>query len=70
MVPSTDPRTNPFELGMDQFIALDQPHDFAGKEALIAMTKVGISRRFMGFINDGPALAATNEDRLLISFDG
>ena len=66
----TDSRTNPFELGMDKFIALDQPHDFIGKDALIAMKKAGISRRFMGFIIDGPALAATNEDRLFISFDG
>ena len=66
----TDSRTNPFELGMDKFIALDQPHDFIGKDALIAMKKAGISRRFMGFIIDGPPLATTNEDRLLVSFDG
>jgi glycine cleavage system aminomethyltransferase T len=66
----TDSRTNPFELGMDKFIALEQPHDFIGKDALIAMKKAGINRRFMGFIIDGPTLASANEDRLLVSFDG
>ena len=34
------------------------------------MKNAGISRRFMGFIIDGPALATTNEDRLRLSFDG
>ena len=66
----TDSTTNPFELGMDKFIALDQPHDFIGKDALIAMKKTGVSRRFMGLVIDGPKLLATNEDRLAISFNG
>ena len=37
----TDADTNPFELGMDNFINLDQPHEFIGKSALKAIKVAG-----------------------------
>ncbi|MFZ8991204.1 MAG: glycine cleavage T C-terminal barrel domain-containing protein [Candidatus Puniceispirillaceae bacterium] len=66
----TDAKTNPFELGMDKFIALDQPHDFIGKDALIALKRAGVTRRFMGLIIDGPRIMQTSEDRQTITFNG
>jgi len=66
----TDAETNPFELGMDKFIALDQPHDFIGKDALIAIKRAGVTRRFMGLIIDGPRIMQTIEDRHNVTFNG
>jgi len=59
----TDATTNPFELGMDKFINVDQEHDFVGKDALIAIRDAGVSRRFMGLVIDGAPFAGTNENR-------
>ena len=60
----TDAKTNPFELGMDRFVDLDQKNDFVGKDALIHIKRNGIERKFMGFFLDGPRLNEPNEHRL------
>jgi aminomethyltransferase len=66
----TDATTNPFELGMDKFIDLDQEQDFVGKMALRALREAGVKRRFMGLIVDGDAFGATNESRWDLEQDG
>ena len=66
----TDEMTNPFELGMDKFINLDQPHDFVGKEALMAIRDAGAKRRFMGLLIDGAPFATTNENRWDLEWNG
>ena len=40
--------TNPFELGMDKFIDLDNDFDFIGKDALIKIKNDGIERKQVG----------------------
>ena len=48
----TDAKTNPFELGMERFVDLDQKNDFVGKDALIHIKRNGIEG-VSGFL-DGP----------------
>ncbi|NCF48051.1 MAG: glycine cleavage system protein T [Bacteroidetes bacterium] len=62
--------TNPFELGLDRFIDIDQPHDFVGKEALKAIRDAGPTRRIMGLTIDGPAFTKTNENRWDLMWNG
>ena len=66
----TDDRTNPFELGMDNFINLDQPHDFIGKPALQAIKAAGVSRRFIGLLIDGAPFKGGNEHRWDVTLNG
>jgi glycine cleavage system aminomethyltransferase T len=66
----TDAKTNPFELGMDRFVDLDQKNDFVGKDALIHIKRNGIERKFMGFFLDGPRLNKPNEHRLRLIQSG
>ncbi len=66
----TDAKTNPFELGMDKFINLDQAHDFIGKSALQAIKNAGVARRFMGLIIDGMPFKTSNEHRWDLSLNG
>jgi aminomethyltransferase len=39
---------NPFELGLDKFVDLDQEADFIGKEALLRIKTEGIKKRLVG----------------------
>ena len=66
----TDDQTNPFELGMDKFINVDQPHDFVGKEALIAIRDAGVKRRFMGLLIEGEPFSTTNESWWDLEWNG
>ena len=66
----TDNKTNPFELGMDRFVDVDQDQDFVGKNALISIKKSGIKRHFMGFVINGENLTRTNEDRIKVMQNG
>jgi aminomethyltransferase len=66
----TDAKTNPFELGMDRFVDLNQEIDFIGKSALIDIKKSGIERKFTGFFLDGPNLSKPNEHRLRLLQNG
>jgi aminomethyltransferase len=66
----TDENTNPFELGMDKFIDLEQETDFIGKSALKEIKKLGVSRRFVGLIIDGEPFAKTNEHRWDVTMNG
>jgi aminomethyltransferase len=41
-------QTNPYEVGMGKFVALDQDFDFIGKQALIKIREAGIKRKLVG----------------------
>ena len=64
----TDDDSNPFELGLGRFVDIDQPHDFAGKQALRKLRDAGVKRRFMGLIIDGDPFTGTNESRWRLSW--
>ena len=66
----TDETSNPFELGLDRFIDLEQASDFIGKDALLKIRDQGVNRRFKGILMDGPMLTATNEHRWQITQQG
>ena len=66
----TDANTNPFELGMDKFINLDQPHEFIGKTALKAIKAAGVKRRFTGLLIDGAPFQSANEHRWDVTLNG
>ena len=66
----TDAETNPFELGMDNFINLDQPHEFIGKSALKAIKAAGVKRRFIGLLIDGAPFKGGNEHRWDVTLNG
>ena len=66
----TDADTNPFELGMDNFINLDQPHEFIGKSALKAIKAAGVKRRFIGLLIDGAPFKEGNEHRWDVTLNG
>jgi aminomethyltransferase len=55
-----DINTNPFELGLDRLVALDEAHDFVGKSALLAIREKGASRKQAGLILHGAPLSAPN----------
>jgi len=41
-------QTNPYEVGMGKFVALDQDFDFIGKQALIKIREAGVKRKLVG----------------------
>ena len=53
---------NPFVLGFDRFIDLDQPDDFIGKDALRKIKDDGVKRRLVGVEIDGEPLTETNRE--------
>ena len=66
----TDADTNPFELGMDNFMDLDQPHEFIGKSALKTIKAAGVKRRFIGLLIEGSPLNGSNEHRWDVTLNG
>ncbi len=52
---------NPFVIGMDKFVNLDQPDDFIGKAALTKIKAEGVKRRLVGFEMPGEPLVGSNE---------
>ena len=55
-----DINTNPFELGLDKFIDIDQDFDFVGKEALLEIKKEGVKRQLVGIEIDGEPMSGPN----------
>jgi aminomethyltransferase len=41
-------QTNPYEVGMGKFVAIDQDFDFIGKQALIKIREAGVKRKLVG----------------------
>ena len=52
---------NPFVIGMDKFVNLDQADDFIGKAALTKIKAQGVKRRLIGFEMPGDPLVGSNE---------
>jgi len=61
---------NPFVIGMDRFMSLEQDDDFIGKDALIRIKAEGVKRRLIGIEIAGDALIGSNEHFWDIVFDG
>ena len=55
-----DINTNPFELGLDRLVNLDNDNIFIGKEALIKIKEKGIKRKQVGMIIDSDPLKGPN----------
>ena len=55
-----DINTNPFELGMDRLVDLDNENKFIGKSALIKIKETGIQRKQVGIIIDCEPLKNPN----------
>jgi aminomethyltransferase len=55
-----DININPFELGMDRLINLDNDNKFIGKDALIRIKETGIKRKQVGIIIDCDPLKGPN----------
>ena len=55
-----DINTNPFELGMDRLVNLDNHNKFIGKDALIRIKEKGIKRKQVGIIIDCDPLEGPN----------
>jgi glycine cleavage system aminomethyltransferase T len=53
---------NPFTIGMDKFVDLNQDDDFIGKDALTKIKADGVKRRLVGIEIGGEALHEPNED--------
>lgn len=52
---------NPYVIGMDRFVNLDQDDDFIGKEALRRIKAEGVKRRLVGVEISGEPLVGSNE---------
>jgi aminomethyltransferase len=61
--------TNPFEVGMGKFVALDQDFDFIGKQALNKIKESGIKRKLVGLEIHSDPLARLAE-RWPVSVNG
>jgi len=61
---------NPFEVGLDWMIDLDQKDDFIGKEALETIKQNGIKKKLMGAEIAGKKMEFFNEENLDVSIDG
>jgi len=61
---------NPFEVGLDWMIDLDQEDDFIGKEALKNIRQKGITKKLMGAEIAGPKMEFFNEENLDVSING
>ena len=61
---------NPFEVGLDWMIDLDQKDDFIGREALETIKRNGIKKKLMGAEIAGPKMEFFNEENLDVSVDG
>ena len=55
-----DINTNPFELGLDRLVNLDNENKFIGKEALIKIKEKGIKRKQVGIIIKSDPLEGPN----------
>ena len=55
-----DIETNPLELGMDRLIDLDKDFDFIGKNALLDISKKGLTRKQIGLIIDDEPMKGPN----------
>jgi aminomethyltransferase len=65
-----DRTNNPYEVGLDWMIDLDQEDDFIGKEALREISLQGPTKKLMGAEIKGDPIESSNEDYLPVLIDG
>ena len=65
-----DRTNNPYEVGLDWMIDLDQEDDFIGKEALREINIKGPLKKLMGAEIEGDPINDSNEDHLPVLIDG
>ena len=65
-VADMDIRNNPYELGLERLVDLNQ--NFIGKEALKKINNDGVSIKFCGFEIDGPPLANPTDEHIDITY--
>ena len=65
-----DRTNNPYEVGLEWMIDLDQEDDFIGKEALRKISQRGPTRKLMGAEITGDPIESSNEDYLPVLIDG
>ena len=65
-----DRTNNPYEVGLEWMIDLDQEDDFIGKEALRKISQRGPTRKLMGAEITGGPIESSNEDYLPVLIDG
>ena len=61
---------NPFVIGMERFMSLDQDDDFIGKDALIKIKAEGVKRRLVGIEISGEPIEGSNENFWNVLVDG
>jgi glycine cleavage system aminomethyltransferase T len=61
---------NPYEVGLEYTVDLDQEADFIGKEALKRISEGGVSRKVVGVEIEGDPLVGYIEDYLQVVEDG
>jgi aminomethyltransferase len=65
-----DRTNNPYEVGLEWMIDLDQEDDFIGKEALREISLRGPTKKLMGAEIKGDPIESSNEDYLPVLIDG
>lgn len=65
-----DRTNNPYEVGLDWMIDLDEEDDFIGKEALREINIKGPLKKLMGAEIEGDPINDSNEDHLPVLIDG
>ena len=61
---------NPYEVGLDWMVDLDQEDDFIGKEALLEINLKGPAKKLMGVEIQGDPITAFNEEHWPVLIDG
>ena len=65
-----DINTNPFELGFDRLVNLDNDNNFIGKEALSNIFKEGVKRKQVGLVLENEPLSGPNTRFWSVLIDG
>ena len=65
-----DRSNNPYEVGLDWMVDLDQEDDFIGKEALRQISHSGPAKKLMGAEIDGDPITIFNEEHWPVLIDG
>ena len=65
-----DRSNNPYEVGLDWLVDLEQEDDFIGKEALREISQRGPTKKLMGAEIKGDPIESSNEDHLPVLIDG
>ena len=65
-----DRTNNPYEVGLDWMVDLDQEDDFIGKEALLELSHKGPAKKLMGAEIQGDPITVFNEEHWPVLIDG